>query len=48
MRCRSEIVNGKKRIIITRSVSGVDKAKDAVLRVMGSGYEYEKKEKEAV
>lgn len=40
MQIKTEIVDGKKRIIITRSVSGVDKVKEAMLAVMGPGYEF--------
>lgn len=44
------IVNGKKRIVMTKNISGVDKSKEAVLRVMGSGWEFEEtnKKKEAI
>jgi hypothetical protein len=40
MEKRKEIVNGKNRMIITISASGVDKVKDAVKYIMGPGYEY--------
>lgn len=39
MEFKTTLVNGKKRVIITRSASGVDKTKEAVLLVM-KGYEY--------
>jgi hypothetical protein len=37
---KSTIVNGKRRIIITRSASGVSKVKEAILVVMGPGWEF--------
>jgi hypothetical protein len=40
MEIKTILVKGKKRIIITRSVSGVDRTREAVLLVMGPGYEY--------
>lgn len=46
MKYKSEIVDGKRRMIITRSISGVDKTKEAVARVMGKDWEY--KEEKAV
>lgn len=42
MKKRTVINDGKRRIIITARASGVDKVKDAVLVVMGPGWEYEK------
>lgn len=44
---RSEIIDGKKKIIITREASGVDKTKEAVLRVMGPGWRYKDDEDKA-
>lgn len=41
---RSEVVNGKKRIIFVRVATGVDKTREAVLKAMGPGWEYKKKE----
>lgn len=38
MQMRSEIVNGKRRIIITRSASGVDKGKEVVQSVFGPNF----------
>jgi len=35
---RSEIVNGKKRIIITRSFSNEDKGKEVVLSIFGPDF----------
>lgn len=46
MKPRTELVDGKKRIVITRAVSGVDKTKEAVLAVMGKNYEYKESCKE--
>ncbi|KYH35873.1 hypothetical protein CLTEP_02660 [Clostridium tepidiprofundi DSM 19306] len=43
MQVRTEIINGKRRICITKSASGEDKAREAVLKVMGND-EYEYKE----
>lgn len=40
MQIRTELVDGKKRIIVIKEVSGVDKTKEAVLRVMGPGWKY--------
>lgn len=40
MTIRTEITNGKKKMIITRKASGVDKSKEAVLKVMGDGFEF--------
>lgn len=40
MQIRSEIIDGKKRIVITRTTSGVDNTKEAVLKIMGKGWEY--------
>jgi len=40
MEIRTEIVRGKRRIIIIESSSGVDKTKEAVLKVMGKDWEY--------
>lgn len=34
------IVNGKTKMIIRKTCSGVDKTKEAVLRVMGPEWEY--------
>lgn len=42
---KSEIVYGGKRIFITRSASGVDKTREAVLKVMGPGWEYAENKK---
>ncbi|MBU3208581.1 hypothetical protein KPL28_02890 [Clostridium algidicarnis] len=47
MNIKTEIINGKKRIIITNKASGVDKTKEAVLSVMGPGWEY-KNQKRAI
>jgi hypothetical protein len=47
MEFKTKIVDGKKRVIITRGVSGVDKTKEAVLLVM-KGYEYSKDKKDAI
>ncbi len=47
MKAKSEIINGKRRIIITRSCSGVDKTREAVLMVMGPGYEYDNKDEKS-
>lgn len=41
MTVKTEIIAGKKRIIFKRTVSGTDKTKEAVLKVMGPGWEYE-------
>ncbi|KIE47127.1 hypothetical protein U732_1090 [Clostridium argentinense CDC 2741] len=41
MQVKTEIINGRRRLIITKGVSGVDKTKEAVLAVMGSEWEYE-------
>lgn len=46
MQARSEIIDGKKRIIIIRKSSGVDKTKEAVLKVMGPGWEYDDTDKD--
>lgn len=40
MKIKTELVNGKKRLIITKEASGVDKTKEAVLKVMGPGWSY--------
>jgi hypothetical protein len=40
MEKRKEIVNGKKRMVIISSASGVNKVKDAVKYIMDPGYEY--------
>lgn len=40
MQIRTELVSGKKRIIVIKEASGVDKTKEAVLRVMGPGWRY--------
>lgn len=40
MQIRKELVDGKKRIIVIKEASGVDKTKEAVLRVMGPGWKY--------
>lgn len=40
MKVKSEIIDGKKRITIIKVSSGTDKTKEAVLSVMGPGYEY--------
>jgi hypothetical protein len=40
MQIRTEIVNGKRKVIITRSASGIDRTREAVLSVMGKGYKY--------
>lgn len=43
MQLRTEIVKGKRRIIITRTTSGVknnDAIKNAILAVMGPGYRF--------
>lgn len=40
MKIKYEILEGKKRMIIIRYASGIDKAKEAVLKVMGNEYEY--------
>lgn len=37
---REEIVNGKRRIIITRIATGEDRTREAALVVMGNEYEY--------
>ncbi len=46
MEIKTEITNGKKRIIITNKASGVDKTKEAVLLVMGPGWEYKDQKKD--
>ena len=40
MKTKKVIINGKKRIVIVNNTSGVDKTLQAVLRVMGSNWEY--------
>lgn len=40
MEIKTEIVNRKKKIIITRAASGEDKVREAILLVMGKGWEY--------
>ncbi|MEW9093985.1 MAG: hypothetical protein AB2417_02785 [Clostridiaceae bacterium] len=42
MQIRTELIDGKKRIIVTKEASGIDKTKEAVLKVMGPGWEYKK------
>lgn len=44
LKAKSEIINGRKRIIFSRQASGVDKTKEAVLKVMGGEWEYKKSE----
>lgn len=41
---RTQIVNGRNRVFITRGVSGVDKKKEVVLKIMGDNYEFDEKE----
>ncbi|WP_157797084.1 MULTISPECIES: hypothetical protein [Clostridium] len=41
MKTKKVIINGKRRIVIVNDVSGVDKTLEAVLRVMGSNWEYD-------
>lgn len=41
MKIRSEIIDGKKRIIIIRKVSGVDVSKKVVETIMGEGWKFE-------
>lgn len=41
---RTELVDGKKRIINIRTALGEYKTKDAVLEAMGKGHEYEDKQ----
>lgn len=40
MQVRTEKVCGKKRIIIIRRATGEDKVKEAILAVMGPGWEF--------
>lgn len=37
---KETIMNGKRKMIIIRSASGEDKIKDAILLVMGPGWEF--------
>ena len=45
MQVRTELICGKRRVIITREASGVDKGKEAVIRVMGPGWKFEDSKK---
>jgi hypothetical protein len=47
MQLRTEIVNGKRRIIIIREASGVDKLKDAIEHIMPE-YEFSKEKQKAI
>ncbi|MCR3759349.1 hypothetical protein KYB31_10155 [Clostridium felsineum] len=40
MKTKKIIINGRKRIVIVNNISGVDKTLQAVLKVMGSEWEY--------
>jgi len=41
---REEIIDGKKRIIFIREATGIDKRKEAALRVFGEGWIYDEGE----
>lgn len=41
---REEILDGKKRIIFIRKASGIDKRREAALRVLGEGWTYDGEE----
>lgn len=45
MEYTTQIVNGRKRIIVSIKSSGEDKAKEAILKVMGKGWKYEEGDK---
>ncbi|MCX7884276.1 MAG: hypothetical protein N2448_04515 [Caloramator sp.] len=42
MKIKTEYVCGKKRVIIIREATGIDKTKEAILKVMGEDWEFNK------
>ena len=41
MQIKTQIVEGKKRIIVIKTASGMDMANEIVLKIMGIGWKYD-------